>query len=114
MLVNFWASYCKPCREEMPALDRLRKRLGKQGFEVIGVDVAEDATTVKQFLAHTPVGFPLLLDQEGLLMARWQAIGLPTSFLIDRQGRVRAWITGGADWDAPALLDNIRALLAQP
>lgn len=113
VLVNFWATYCKPCRDEMPSLDRLRARLAPRGFEVVGVDIAEDAATVNQFLAKVPVAFPLALDGDGGTMGKWKAIALPTSFLVDRQGRLRARLTGGADWEQADLAAKIETLLAE-
>lgn len=114
VLINFWATYCKPCREEMPSLDRLRSRLGPGGFEVIGVDVAEDADTVRRFLATTSVGFPLTLDPEGAVMGRWKAIALPTTIVVDRRGRIRARLTGGADWEDEAIITRLQKLMTEP
>ncbi|MBK7899592.1 MAG: TlpA family protein disulfide reductase [Azonexus sp.] len=114
VLVNFWATYCKPCRAEMPSLDRLRTRLAPRGMEVLGVDVGEDADAVRRFTATVPVGFPLLLDPEGATMARWKAIALPTTLVIDRRGRLRARLTGEADWDGPDLVAALEKLMTEP
>lgn len=114
VLVNFWATYCKPCRAEMPSLDRLRSRLAPRGLEVLGVDVGEDADAVRRFTATVPVGFPLLLDPEGSTMARWKAIALPTTLVIDRRGRLRARLTGEADWDDPGLVAPLERLMTEP
>ncbi|MBL8449426.1 MAG: TlpA family protein disulfide reductase [Dechloromonas sp.] len=114
VLVNFWATYCKPCRAEMPSLDRLRSRLAPRGLEVLGVDVGEDADAVRRFTATVPVGFPLLLDPEGSTMARWKAIALPTTLVIDRRGRLRARLTGEADWDDPGLVAPLEKLMTEP
>lgn len=112
VLVNFWATYCKPCREEMPSLERLRQRYASKGFEILGVDVADERSAVQQFLVKTPVSFPILLDADGASMGQWQALGLPASFLVDRQGRLRARLIGGADWESSALTLAIEKLLA--
>ncbi len=114
VLVNFWATYCKPCREEMPSLDRLRNRLAPRGFEVVGIDVAEDAATVTRFLATTPVSFPVALDGEGGVMGRWKAVALPTTFVVDRRGRLRGRLTGGADWESGRLVGQLEALMTEP
>ncbi|MEY2633444.1 MAG: hypothetical protein RIR00_2098 [Pseudomonadota bacterium] len=113
VLVNFWASYCVPCRQEMPSLSRLRTRLAGRGLEVLAVDVAEDKASVTAFLNRLPVSFPVVLDEEGQVMAAWQAMVLPTTFLVDRQGRVRGRLQGEADWDAPEILERLSALLAE-
>lgn len=113
VLVNFWATYCKPCREEIPSLDRVRQRLAAKGFEVIGVDVADAPEAVTRYLATNPVSFPILFDPDASTMIAWKAVGLPASFLIDRQGRLRAKVIGSADWESPSLVAAIEKLLAE-
>jgi thiol-disulfide isomerase/thioredoxin len=111
VLINFWATYCKPCREEMPSLERLKGRLGTRGLSVLGVAVAEEASVVSRFLSTTPVSFPILLDGEAATMAQWKAIVLPSTYLVDRRGRLRARLVGGTDWESPVLVEALEKLL---
>ncbi len=112
VVVNFWATWCPPCRREMPSLERLRVRLEKQGLAVLAVDVGEDADTVFSFsgqLEPAP-NFPLLLDQDSKAMQRWKVKGLPTTFVIDPQGRVIYRAVGGREFDSPAMIEALLAL----
>ena len=112
VVVNFWATWCPPCRREMPSLERLKQRLQSRGLAVLAVDVGEDADTVFAFtgqLEPAPT-FPLLLDRDSQAMQRWKVKGLPTTFVIDQQGRVIFRAIGGREFDNPAM---IAALLAQ-
>ena len=111
VLVNFWATYCKPCREEMPSLERLKTRLGPRGLVVAGIAVAEEPGVIARFLSTTPVSFPILLDREATTMGQWKAIALPSSFLVDRRGRLRAKLVGGTDWESPELVEALEKLL---
>ena len=111
VLINFWATYCKPCREEMPSLERLKARLGARGLRLVGVAVAEEASVVSRFLSTTPVSFHILLDREATTMAQWKAIALPSTYLVDRRGRLRAKLVGGTDWESPVLVEALEKLL---
>lgn len=112
VVVNFWATWCPPCRREMPSLERLRQRLDKQGLAVLAVDVGEDADTVFAFtgqLEPSP-GFPILLDRDSQAMQRWKVRGLPTTFIVDPQGRVIYRAVGGREFDNPAMIESLLAL----
>ncbi len=112
VVVNFWATWCPPCRREMPSLERLRVRLEKLGLAVLAVDVGEDADTVFSFsgqLEPAP-NFPLLLDQDSKAMQRWKVKGLPTTFVVDPQGRVIYRAVGGREFDNPAMIEALLAL----
>ena len=112
VVVNFWATWCPPCRREMPSLESLRTRLDKHGLVVLAVDVGEDADTVFSFsgqLEPAP-NFPLLLDQDSKAMQRWKVRGLPTTFVIDPQGRLIFRAVGGREFDSPAMIEALLAL----
>jgi peroxiredoxin len=111
VLVNFWATYCAPCRTEMPAMNRVRRELAGKGFEILSVDIAENVPAVRKFMQQTPIDFPVLMDAEGKSMKPWNAIALPSSYLIDRKGRLRASLAAAAEWDAPEYKAAIQALL---
>ncbi|NIP72410.1 MAG: TlpA family protein disulfide reductase [Gammaproteobacteria bacterium] len=110
VIVNFWATWCPPCRREMPSMERAWNRLKGHGVIMLAVDVGEDADTVFTFTADYPVTFPLLLDQEGDVVRAWPVLGLPTTFIVDPEGRLAYQAIGGREWDAPELLETIRAL----
>jgi cytochrome c biogenesis protein CcmG/thiol:disulfide interchange protein DsbE len=111
VLVHFWASYCKPCRAEAPSLSRLARRLKQSGLEVLGVNVAEGVPEIQGFIASTGMAIPIVLDQDATTIRRWRAIAMPTTFLVDRQGQVRARITGEADWDAAEMAQYLAPFL---
>jgi thiol-disulfide isomerase/thioredoxin len=111
VLVNFWATWCPPCREEFPSLGRLGKLFRPDEFEVLAVNVGEDPATVFSFAGHTP--FPVLFDRDAQTMAAWKVRGLPTTFLIDRQGRRAFAAAGGREFDDPEIVAIIKQLLKQ-
>jgi len=111
VLVNFWATWCPPCRKEFPSLGRVRKLFKPLEFEVIAVNVGEDLETVFSF-AGSP-DFPVLFDRDSQAMARWPVKGLPTTMVIDRQGRLALRAVGGREFDDPAIVAQLRELLKQ-
>jgi thiol-disulfide isomerase/thioredoxin len=114
VLVNFWATWCPPCVEEIPSLDRLQAQLASRGFTVLAVDVGEDAATVSRFLADKPVRFPVLLDPEGEAFKAWKAYAFPTSVVLDRHHRARYAVYGAFAWDGPEVIAKIDRLLEEP
>ena len=109
VLVNFWATWCPPCRKEFPSLGRVRKLFKPEEFEVLAVNVDEDRATALAF-AGSP-GFPILLDTNSKATMTWPIKGLPTSFLIDPQGRLAYSLAGEQEFDDPEVVDAIRGLL---
>ena len=100
ILVNFFATWCEPCREEMPALERLYKAYREHGFVVLGVNFREGAGTVRGFLAETKVSFPTVLDENGSVTTAYGIRPLPASFLVGRDGRILWRAFGARPWDA--------------
>jgi cytochrome c biogenesis protein CcmG/thiol:disulfide interchange protein DsbE len=94
VLVNLWATWCAPCREEMPALDRLYMRERSRGLVVLGIDQGESAATAAAFARKTGVHYPILADEEQKYGGAYAALGLPTSVLIDRQGHIARGMDG--------------------
>ncbi|MDP2825232.1 MAG: TlpA disulfide reductase family protein [Sulfuritalea sp.] len=109
VLVNFWATWCPPCRKEFPSLGRVRKLFKPTEFEVLAVNVGEDPETVFSF-AGTPE-FPVLFDRDSKAMAGWPVRGLPTTLLVDRRGRIAFRAVGGREFDDPNIVATIRQLL---
>lgn len=97
-LLNLWATWCGPCREEMPALDRLHAKYKARGFAVVGLDVDEPAEVVQKFLAKTKVGYPMLLSTPNKTVPALGSLeGLPTSLLLDETGDVLEVLVGGIE-----------------
>lgn len=113
VVLNFWASWCPPCLREMPSMERLRVKMKGQPIEIVAVASAESATDVKAFLSKMKLGFPILLDSDGSNTMRWKVYALPTSFLIDAQGRVRHVLTGPTEWDEGEALKIVEAMLKE-
>lgn len=111
ILVNFWASWCPPCRREMPSMQRLKERMADRPFVILGIDSGEQLDEVMSFLGLVKVDFPIMLDSDVVVTKRWKVFALPTSFLIDRQGRVRYAISGPTEWDEGEALQLIESLL---
>lgn len=113
VLVNFWATWCPPCRREMPSMERLSQALKGEAFSVLAVDVGEDGDTIEAFISQldTMPTFPILLDTRSDVMQAWKVAGLPTTFLVDRQGRIVASAIGGREFDHPEMVEMIRGLL---
>lgn len=114
LIVNFWATWCPPCREEMPSMNRAWHQVKDEGIAMVAINVGEDEDTVFTFTGDYPVDFPILLDQDSSTVNRWPVRGLPTTFVIDPQGRLVYQAIGGRAWDDPKLLDRIRTLKQAP
>jgi thiol-disulfide isomerase/thioredoxin len=113
VLLNFWATWCPPCRREMPSMERLRVKMQGRPLEILALDSVEPVEDVKAFLEIMELGFPILLDPEGVNTKRWKVFGLPTSFLLDAQGRIRYTLSGPVEWDEGEALQIIESLLAE-
>lgn len=109
VLLNFWASWCPPCRDEFPSLERLQKKLGSKDFTVLAISVSDSADAVTRFLGGRPPVFDILMDDDGKVSSAFRARGVPVTYLLDRQGRLLAGKTGPQHWDSPAM----EALLRQ-
>lgn len=94
VLLNFWASWCGPCKEELPALELLYRKYRNQGFEVVGINIDQRKKNAERFLSDRPVTFPVLFDPEAKVIASYLARGMPSSFLIGRRGKI-GWVKFG-------------------
>jgi len=114
VLINFWATWCPPCRREMPALEQLYLKFADQPFAMLAVNQWEDADHVFAYMGDLNVipSFPILFDPESKVSADFDVKGLPTSFLLDQQGRVVFRAVGGRAFDHPEVEQTIRGLLA--
>jgi thiol-disulfide isomerase/thioredoxin len=100
LLVNFWASWCGPCRVEMPGLARLPELFGEDRLVVVGLNVKEGARAVSLFLQRTGVQMPVWMDPQGEITRAWGVSVYPTTFILDRQGQMCQRIRGEVDWSA--------------
>jgi peroxiredoxin len=89
VMVNFWASWCGPCRQEMPLLEQLFERYQSLGFTLLGVNVDEDRAAADKMLRDVPVSFPILYDDQGKVSQEYQVKAMPSTFMVDRDGRIR-------------------------
>ncbi len=110
--MNFWATWCEPCLEEMPSLQRLAERHAGRPLAVIGINLGEGEARIQGFVDRTGTAFPLLLDRDGDAKRAWRVNGVPTTFVIDARGKVRYTLVGGADFSDPAIESVITGLLA--
>ncbi|MCL4470779.1 MAG: TlpA family protein disulfide reductase [Gammaproteobacteria bacterium] len=113
VLINFWATWCPPCRKELPSMERLWQQFSKEDFMVLAINVGEDADTIFAFTGtlEPALGFPLLLDRDSAVLKAWPVRGLPTTFVLDREGRVVYRAVGGREFDNPELVAQLRGLL---
>ncbi|MGD2137247.1 MAG: redoxin domain-containing protein [Gammaproteobacteria bacterium] len=110
VIVNFWSTWCPPCRKEIPSMNRAWHILSQEDIAMLAVNVGEDEDTIFIFTADYPADFPILMDRSGDVIARWPVKGLPTTFVIAPEGRIAYRAIGSREWDDAALLDMIRAL----
>jgi peroxiredoxin len=114
VLLNFWASWCPPCVQELPSMQRLYEKLQGQAFEILAADISESPDTVRQFLARFNLTFPVLLDPTGQTTAAWKVYVFPSTYIIDTSGNIRYGSTGAMEWDGPEAMAIVRELLHKP
>jgi peroxiredoxin len=111
VLINFWATWCKPCEDEMPAMERLYQELAPAGFELIAVSVDEGREEVVEFQDRMGLSFAILHDPEKQAADRYQSFRYPESFLVDREGTLVARFIGPREWDAAAYRNRVQRLV---
>ncbi len=111
--IDFWASWCAPCRTSFPLLNKLHQKLKAQGFEVVAINLDEDKTNAEQFLKEFPVEFKVLRDAEGKWADQFVVESMPTSFIVDRQGVVQHIHHGFVSDDVNELEEKITQLLSK-
>lgn len=114
IILNFWASWCLECRPEMPVLERLQREFSSRGLAVIGVNTRETKEAARRYAKELGLTFPLVLDRDGKINALYGVVGLPTTFVIGRDGRAIGFAVGAREWESAAARALIAALLAEP
>ncbi len=115
VLVNIWATWCRPCVDEMPSMEKLYQEFKDRDFEILAVSIDADGTgAVVPFMLKYKLTFPALIDSEGSIRESYRVTGVPESFIIDQQGILVKKIIGAADWSAPDVFLFIDNMLRIP
>ncbi len=113
VMINFWASWCGPCRQEMPLLDELYTQYQPLGFTILGVNVEEDSSKAKQLLKDIPVSFPVLFDNDSTVSKLYDVVAMPSTVLVDRSGNVRYLHQGYKPGYEEHYQEQVRALIRE-
>jgi peroxiredoxin len=111
VLINFWATWCPPCKAEMPSMNKLYNEIKARGFEVIAVSTDNSLSTVKDFLAKNRLDFPVLFDENKTVARQYHVFSMPATFLIDRNGMIVDKFFGEEEWTDPDIRKKIEKLL---
>ena len=113
VMINFWATWCGPCRQEMPLLDAMYKKYKGMGFTLIGVNVEPDPKAAEKFLQSLPVSFPVAFDADSKVSKLYNVQGMPSTVIVDRKGNARVLHKGYRPGDENAYLDHVRTLIRE-
>lgn len=110
VIINFWTTWCPPCREELPSMNRAWHQLEQEGIAMLAINMGEDEDTIFVFSADYPTDFPILMDLSGEVIEQWPVKGLPTTYIVAPDGTLAYRAIGSREWDDKSLLDKVRAL----
>ena len=113
VMINFWASWCGPCRQEFPALDEMYRKYKPMGFTMVGINVESEKADAERFLGARPVSFPILFDPDNSVSGSYGVSAMPTTVLVDRQGRLRWQHRAYKPGDEAKYIEQIRAMLRE-
>lgn len=113
VLINFWASWCGPCRQEMPILNAIHNKYKALGFTVLGVNVEEQVANARSFIADRPVDFPILIDSNNTVSRLYEVIAMPTTVVIDRDGQLRFLHRGYQSGDEAEYRKMVKKLIRE-
>jgi len=111
VFLNFWATWCGPCRVEMPSMEALYNKFSDKGLEILAVNCGEDQATVRSFIENEGFSFPVLLDLDGKVTFSYGIQAIPTTYLIDRDGMIISRLVGSIDWNTPKIHTALESLL---
>ena len=109
-LINFWATWCPPCVEEIPSLNRLQQKMKGQPFEIISINYAEDTSEIRRFMEKVAIEFPVLLDMNGDFARDLNVISYPSTFVIDSSGKISYGVNAAIEWDSPEQIKKLKSL----
>ena len=112
-VVNFWATWCPPCVQEIPSLNHLRELMKAEKFELISVNYGEDRETIQKFMKKVNVDFPVLLDPSGKEAGKWNVLVFPSTFVIAPDGKIKYGVNAAIHWDDPNVVKTLKALLKE-
>ncbi len=110
VLLQFWATYCGPCRKEMPSMNKMMNKMGDVPFKILAVDMGETEAEVKQFVSEVKPEFTILMDEDGKSIADWRVFAAPSNFIIGPEGNIRYTLFGGVEWDSDELIEKLKAV----
>jgi thiol-disulfide isomerase/thioredoxin len=111
VFLNFWATWCGPCRQEMPSMEAVYQRLKDQGFMILAVNVGETGAQVAPFMRENKLSFPAALDEKGVIGGYYGVQALPTTYILDKRGLIISRMTGSIDWNQPGIIAAFETLL---
>lgn len=111
VLLNFWASWCKPCIKEVPSLMRLQANYNTKDFQIITINIGESKKEIAEFIDKVGLNLPILMDRDGQSVKDWRVYVYPSNFLLDRKGKIRYAYRGALEWDSQAVIETINQLL---
>lgn len=110
VIINFWTTWCPPCRKEIPSMDRAWEQFEQEGIAMLAINMGEDEETIFIFSADYPSDFPILMDTDGKVIDDWPVMGLPTTYIVAPDGRIAYRAIGSREWDDEDLMNRVRAL----
>jgi peroxiredoxin len=110
VLVQFWATYCGPCRKEMPSMNKMMTKMGDTPFKILAVDMGETEAEVRTFVNEVKPEFTILMDEEGKSIEDWRVFAAPSNFIIGPDGKIKYTLFGGVEWDSDELIEKLKAL----
>jgi thiol-disulfide isomerase/thioredoxin len=110
VLVQFWATYCTPCRKEMPSMNKLMKKMAGVPFKILAVDMGEEKSEVETFVKEVKPDFTILMDSSGKSIADWRVFAAPSNFIIGPDGKIKYTLFGGVEWDSDELVKKLKSL----
>ena len=111
VLLNFWASWCKPCIKEMPSLVRLQNHFNHDDFKIVAINIGESKEQISEFIKKLKFDLPILFDNSGDAVKEWGVYAYPSNFVLDKNGVIRYTYRGALEWDSQSIINTIKTLL---